>query len=95
MSLLFIHFIASATINSSPDDVLQNIDPTILVISIPIFDKSIYPTLRRFNIKFISIPRITCGFLNSSYQKYSQARHPHTQDDSAYRKLLCVWPSLC
>jgi POT family proton-dependent oligopeptide transporter len=62
MSLLFIHFIASATINSSPDDVLQNIDPTILVISIPIFDKSIYPTLRRFKIKFISIPRITCGF---------------------------------
>lgn len=49
-----------------PNDILQNIDPLVLIIFIPIFDKLIYPTLRRFNINFKPISRITCGFLCAS-----------------------------
>ena len=37
-----------------------------MILAIPIFDKLIYPTLRRFNINFSSIPRITCGFFCAS-----------------------------
>lgn len=45
-----------------PNDILQNIDPLVLIVFIPIFDKVIYPTLRRWKINFSSILRITCGF---------------------------------
>ena len=50
-----------------PNDILQNIDPIVLIIFIPIFDKLIYPTLRRFNIRFGPIMRITCGFFCASF----------------------------
>ncbi len=49
-----------------PNDILQNIDPLALIIFIPIFDKIIYPLLRRFNINFKPISRITCGFICAS-----------------------------
>lgn len=49
-----------------PNDILQNIDPLVLIIFIPIFDKLIYPTLRRYKIQFSSIRRITCGFICAS-----------------------------
>lgn len=46
-----------------PNDILQNIDPIVIVIFIPIFDKLIYPGLRRCKINFPAIARIFCGFL--------------------------------
>ena len=49
-----------------PNDVLQNIDPLVLIIFIPIFEKIIYPLLRRLNINFKPISRITCGFICAS-----------------------------
>ncbi len=49
-----------------PNDVLQNIDPIVLIVFIPIFDQVIYPTLRRCKINFQSIARITCGFFSVS-----------------------------
>ncbi|CAF4325551.1 unnamed protein product, partial [Adineta steineri] len=54
---------AQMNVGPLPNDVLQNIDPLVLIVFIPIFDKVIYPTLRRFKIKFPSIVRITCGFI--------------------------------
>lgn len=42
---------------------MQNIDPIVLIILIPVFDKVIYPFLRKKNIKFSAISRITCGFI--------------------------------
>ncbi|CAF3732827.1 unnamed protein product [Rotaria socialis] len=53
---------AQMNVGPLPNDLLQNIDPIALLIFIPIFDKLVYPTLRRLNIKFGSISRITCGF---------------------------------
>lgn len=45
-----------------PNDILSIINPVVLVLLIPAFDKIIYPTLRRYRIKFESIQRITAGF---------------------------------
>ena len=50
-----------------PNDILQNIDPLVLIIFIPIFDKLIYPLLRRMNINFKPILRITYGFICASF----------------------------
>ena len=38
----------------------------MLIIFIPLFEKIIYPSLRRFNINFKPISRITCGFICAS-----------------------------
>jgi proton-dependent oligopeptide transporter, POT family len=46
-----------------PNDILQNIDPIVLIIVIPIFEKLIYPFLRKKDIKFRSISRIISGFI--------------------------------
>ncbi|CAF1059108.1 unnamed protein product [Adineta steineri] len=53
---------AQMDVGPLPNDVLQNIDPLVLIIAIPIFDRFIYPTLRRLKINFSSIFRITAGF---------------------------------
>ncbi|KAF9438976.1 peptide transporter ptr2 [Entomortierella beljakovae] len=45
-----------------PNDVINNIDPIVLIIFIPIFDKIIYPTLRRFNFEPKPVTRICMGF---------------------------------
>jgi proton-dependent oligopeptide transporter, POT family len=45
-----------------PNDILQNLDPLTVIIFIPIFDRLIYPMLRRMGIPFKPISRITMGF---------------------------------
>ncbi|CAF1487195.1 unnamed protein product [Adineta ricciae] len=57
---------AQMNVGSLPNDILQNIDPLVLIIFIPLFDKVIYPLLRRCRINFKSTIRITCGFLLAS-----------------------------
>jgi proton-dependent oligopeptide transporter, POT family len=49
-----------------PNDLLSNLDPIALIIVIPICDKIIYPFLRRRNINFSPIRRITLGFFTGS-----------------------------
>jgi proton-dependent oligopeptide transporter, POT family len=46
-----------------PNDILQAIDPLVVVMFVPIFEKIVYPTLRRCNIQLSPIARITCGFV--------------------------------
>ncbi|CAF1489948.1 unnamed protein product [Adineta ricciae] len=53
---------AQMNVGPLPNDILQNIDPLVIVIFIPIFDKLIYPGLRRCKINFPAISRIFCGF---------------------------------
>ncbi|KAL9545154.1 hypothetical protein MBANPS3_007274 [Mucor bainieri] len=50
-----------------PNDIMQNINPLALVILIPIMDRVFYPTLRRMNINFRPMARITTGFLFASF----------------------------
>ncbi|CAF1586119.1 unnamed protein product [Rotaria sp. Silwood1] len=53
---------AQMNVGPLPNDILQNIDPLVIVIFIPIFDTLIYPGLRRCKITFGAIPRIAAGF---------------------------------
>ncbi|KAJ5376759.1 hypothetical protein N7509_013645 [Penicillium cosmopolitanum] len=46
-----------------PNDVLNNLDPIILVICIPICDYFLYPALRRTGIRFTAIRKIFVGFV--------------------------------
>ncbi|UJR26327.1 hypothetical protein I4U23_007665 [Adineta vaga] len=57
---------AQMNVGSLPNDILLNIDPLVLIIFIPIFEKIIYPSLRRYRINFKPMFRITCGFIFAS-----------------------------
>ena len=46
-----------------PNDIMQNIDPLTLIFLIPIFDRLLYPGLRKIGIPFRPITRITWGFV--------------------------------
>ncbi|KAI1315415.1 peptide transporter ptr2 [Mortierella claussenii] len=46
-----------------PNDVVNNIDPIVLIIFIPIFDKIVYPGFRRIGCELKPITRISLGFL--------------------------------
>jgi len=46
-----------------PNDIMQNIDPLVLIIAIPLMDKIVYPGLRRLGFPMRPIFRISLGFL--------------------------------
>ncbi|KAI7892110.1 POT family-domain-containing protein [Mucor mucedo] len=45
-----------------PNDIMQNIDPLVLIITIPIMDRYVYPLLRKWGIPMRPIFRISLGF---------------------------------
>ncbi|KAF7592156.1 hypothetical protein BBP40_000643 [Aspergillus hancockii] len=53
---------ASMNTHSIPNDMLGFFNPLTILIAIPVFETFLYPTLRRFNIPFKPISRITAGF---------------------------------
>ena len=46
-----------------PNDIMQNINPFAIIFLIPIFDRLLYPGLRKIGILFRPITRITWGFV--------------------------------
>ncbi|KAI7864912.1 POT family-domain-containing protein [Spinellus fusiger] len=48
---------------SVPNDIMQNIDPLVLIIFIPLMDRIVYPSLRRIGLPMRPILRITLGFI--------------------------------
>ncbi|KAF9034058.1 peptide/h+ symporter protein [Panaeolus papilionaceus] len=54
---------AGMTLNGTPNDLIQNLNPISIIIMIPIFDHLIYPFLRRRGINFTPIKRIYAGFI--------------------------------
>ena len=54
---------AGMTLNGTPNDLIQNLNPISIIVFIPIFDKLIYPGLRKMGINFTPIKRIYAGFL--------------------------------
>ncbi|RDB19891.1 Peptide transporter PTR2 [Hypsizygus marmoreus] len=54
---------AGMTLDGTPNDLIQNLNPISIIIMIPIFDRLIYPFLRSRNINFSPIKRIYAGFL--------------------------------
>jgi len=54
---------ATMSLHGVPNDVLQNLDPIALIIFVPIMDLFVYPALRKRNINFSPIKKITAGFI--------------------------------
>lgn len=53
-------------LNGLPNDVVNNLDPFALIIFIPICDAFVYPTLRKWGIKFTPIRKIAAGFFTGT-----------------------------
>ncbi|KAJ5432381.1 peptide transporter ptr2 [Penicillium daleae] len=53
---------ATMQLNGVPNDVINNFNPLALIIFIPIFDRLVYPGLRRMGFHFTPLKRITAGF---------------------------------
>lgn len=51
------------TTNGAPNDLLTNFNPLTIIVVIPILSYGVYPFLRKHNIKFGRINRITFGFI--------------------------------
>jgi len=54
---------AGMQLDGTPNDLIQNLNPITIIIFIPIFDKGLYPFLRKIGIDFTPIKRIFVGFL--------------------------------
>jgi hypothetical protein len=50
------------TTGSAPNDVMDNFNSLIIIISIPIMNYGFYPWLRKKRIYFGPVARITTGF---------------------------------
>ncbi|KAF4584875.1 hypothetical protein EYR40_001700 [Pleurotus pulmonarius] len=57
---------ATMSTHGLPNDILSNLDPLALIIFIPIFDRFIYPGLRRLGINFSALKKITAGFFTGA-----------------------------
>ncbi|KAJ5689832.1 hypothetical protein N7462_004224 [Penicillium macrosclerotiorum] len=53
---------ATMKLGGVPNDVVNNLNPFALIIFIPIFDRFVYPGLRRMGFNFTPLKRITAGF---------------------------------
>ena len=53
---------ATMHLGGVPNDVINNLNPFALIIFIPIFDRIVYPGLRRLGFNFTPLKRITAGF---------------------------------
>ncbi|TFK95693.1 peptide transporter PTR2B [Pterulicium gracile] len=54
---------AAMRLDGTPNDLIQNLNPISILVFIPIMDKLVYPTLRRYRINFSPIKRIFTGFI--------------------------------
>ena len=54
---------ATMRLGGVPNDVINNLNPFALIIFIPIFDRIVYPGLRRIGFNFTPLKRITAGFV--------------------------------
>ncbi|KAJ5436268.1 hypothetical protein N7445_007153 [Penicillium cf. griseofulvum] len=64
------------TLNGVPNDVVNNLDPFALLVSVPLCDTFLYSGLRKMGIKFTAIRKITLGFWLASLSMFWAARQP-------------------
>ncbi len=79
--------------NGLPNDVLSNLDPFALIIFIPIFDRLVYPALRRARINFSPLKKITFGFfLGSAAMVWSAVvqHYIYKRNPCGYQASTCV-----
>jgi POT family proton-dependent oligopeptide transporter len=58
---------ATMHLGGVPNDILSNLDPIAIIIIVPIMDSLVYPLLRKHNIRFTPIKKITAGFILGSF----------------------------
>ncbi|KAG8530884.1 uncharacterized protein KY384_004241 [Bacidia gigantensis] len=63
MSSNFVAQAAQMQLHGMPNDEMQNIDPVVIIIFIPIMDKIVYPFLRKRGFPMYPVTRITWGFI--------------------------------
>ncbi|CAF1465192.1 unnamed protein product [Adineta steineri] len=97
----------AAQMNTGPlsNDVINNIDPLITILLVPIFNKALYPMLRKMKINFHSILRITIGFymvsIAMAWTAFVQSKIYQTNPDFNFsnpsNNLNAAWqiPSYC
>ena len=88
-----------------PNDVINNIDPLITILLVPIFDKALYPLLRKMKINFHALLRITVGFymvsMGMAWTAFVQSKIYRTNPDFDFshpsNNLNAAWqiPSYC
>ncbi|KAJ6496908.1 peptide/h+ symporter protein [Mycena vulgaris] len=94
---------AGMTLQGTPNDLIQNLDPISIVILIPIFEWVLYPGVRKLGINFSPIKRITAGFLvaalamvySSVLEKFLYDRSPcsnHQPSAAERRAAQCAGP---
>ncbi|KAJ6089283.1 hypothetical protein N7467_004499 [Penicillium canescens] len=54
---------ATMRLGGVPNDIINNLNPFALIIFIPVFDRFVYPGLRRMGFNFTPVKRITAGFI--------------------------------
>ncbi|KAI9833920.1 MAG: hypothetical protein M1819_003429 [Sarea resinae] len=54
---------SAMTTNGAPNDLINNFNPLTIIVAVPILTYLIYPFLRKHNINFGRIKRITFGFM--------------------------------
>ncbi len=62
LSSNFVGQAGSMQLHGMPNDQMQNIDPIVIIVFIPILDKFVYPFLRRMGFPMYPVTRITVGF---------------------------------
>ncbi|KAM0703015.1 hypothetical protein Q7P35_010447 [Cladosporium inversicolor] len=94
---------ATMQLGGVPNDLINNLNPITLVIFIPIVDYFVYPALRKANIRFTPIKRITWGFFIASaamisstvmqYYIYKLSPCPgnHVAGDATCKAPINVW----
>jgi POT family proton-dependent oligopeptide transporter len=91
---------ATMKLGGVPNDILNNLDPIAIIIIVPIMDAVVYPFLRKRNINFSPIKKITAGFIVGSfsmvwaavlqYYVYKTSGFYET-GDADYKSPITVW----
>ncbi|KAI9493549.1 POT family-domain-containing protein [Zychaea mexicana] len=68
-----------------PNDIMQNINPFTLIVTIPIMDRIFYPILRHYGYPMRPMIRITCGFFfAASAMAYCAGIQTHVYNSPPY-----------
>ncbi|KAK2746001.1 hypothetical protein FQN55_005823 [Onygenales sp. PD_40] len=54
---------ATMTLNGVPNDIITNLNPFALIITIPLLDRFVYPALRKMGFNLSPVKRIAIGFV--------------------------------
>ncbi|KAI5816460.1 MFS peptide transporter [Pyronema omphalodes] len=89
-----------------PNDFYTNINPIVLIATIPLLDQVVYPQLRKWKINFSPLRRIFCGFFLATlaliwcavvqkkiYDLSPCGNHPNECSSDQYAPISAFWQS--